>query len=170
MKKYTATQLHLLPNKDMGGDAVIDGNYRYMLRRWWSTDGKTLAWVLLNPSTANGEEDDATLRRIKFHTKREGYSRLIVVNLFAYRSPYPSVLKQVADPVGEANDVYIQAAFAQADAVVVAWGAWTGLQGRDHDVLSLWTKPVLCLGTTRQGYPRHPCRLANVTSLTLYQP
>jgi len=51
MKKYTATQLHLLPNKDMGGDAVIDGNYRYMLRRWWSTDGKTLAWVLLNPTT-----------------------------------------------------------------------------------------------------------------------
>jgi hypothetical protein len=161
-------QMSLLPTEGYGGDAIVDGNYRYQLRRWWSSSGKILVWVLLNPSTADGTKNDTTLRRIISFTQREGYSRLVVVNLFAYRSPYPRALKQVAEPVGPANDQYLQGAFEQADKVVAGWGAFDALQGRDLEVLRLCTKPVFCLGTTQQGYPRHPSRLASATPLVPY--
>src|SRR5690242_13236344 len=134
-------QQSLLPTEDYGGDAVIEGYYRYQLQRWWSREGKVLVWVLLNPSTVDGKDNDATLRRVISFTRREGYRRLIVVNLFAYRSPDPQSLKQLADPVGPANDRYLQDAFVQADKVVAGWGAFDALQGRDRTVLQLCAKP-----------------------------
>ena len=69
------TQMSLLPDEEIGGDALIKGCYRYQLRRWWGANRKMLVWILLNPSTADAENDDATLRRVIFYSKREGYNR-----------------------------------------------------------------------------------------------
>jgi len=149
-------QVSVVSSEECGGEAVIEGNYRYLLRRWWSTQDKPLTWVLLNPSTANANEDDATLRRIISFTKLEGYSGLTVVNLFAYRSTSPKILRQVDNRIGDQNDRYIQEAAHQAAKIVVAWGAYTALQGRDRDVVALLEQPLWCLGTTRLGHPRHP--------------
>ena len=168
MSMLGVEQMSLLPEA-CDGDAIIEGDYRYQLRRWWSHEIRVLVWVLLNPSTADGTSDDATLRRVISFTRREGYSCLILVNLFAYRSPSPLVLKQVADPVGPANDNYLREAFDQADKVIVGWGAFDALRGRDLAVLRLCSKPIYCLGTTSEGYPRHPSRLASATPLVLYK-
>lgn len=49
--------------------ALIDGEYRYLLDRdWWYPDHpkgglERLTFVMLNPSTADGEVDDPTIRR-----------------------------------------------------------------------------------------------------------
>jgi hypothetical protein len=72
------------------GDAVFsaDGRYRYRLTR--DLGGKTtVTFIMLNPSTADANLDDPTIRRCKGFAKDWGYGRLIIVNLFAFRATDP---------------------------------------------------------------------------------
>ena len=39
------------------------GRYRYTLERAWAPNPRYLMWVMLNPSTADATQDDATIRR-----------------------------------------------------------------------------------------------------------
>ena len=135
-----------------------DGRYRYLLWRSWGTGSKTMTFVMLNPSTADHEVDDPTIRRCIGFAKREECSELVVVNLFAYRATKPS---DMADALGAGIDIFgpdqdgwMRAALNQwAGPVVAAWGA--------HQIANLATPkmpdmPLLCLGTTKSGAPRHP--------------
>jgi hypothetical protein len=115
---------------------------------------------MLNPSTANEETNDATIRRCIGFSQRWGYGGLDVVNLFALRATRPSMLRQVADPGGPENDRYISEAASRAASIVVAWGERGGYLGRDLAVLELLSahsaQPQYCLGVVRNGCPRHP--------------
>ncbi len=139
--------------------AIFDptGTYRYTLWRGWS-DAPRLAFVLLNPSTADGLYNDPTIRRCMRLAQGWGFGSVEVVNLFAYRSPHPKMLTQVPDPVGPENDRYLLAAVKQAEQVIVAWGNWGCLFERDRAVLRLLAgrSPLFCLGNNRSGQPRHP--------------
>lgn len=137
--------------------------YRYRLWRCWQEHAARVVFVMLNPSTADGTHNDPTIRRCLGFAQSWGFGSLEVVNLFAYRTPDPAVLRQVRDPVGAENDFYLQAAIAQADQVLLAWGNSGSLQGRDRTVLQLLHSrgdrrhpPLHCLGLTRAGQPRHP--------------
>jgi hypothetical protein len=148
-------QMSLLPEV-YGGDAIIEDQYRYLLRRWWGPDEKVLLWILLNPSTADGLTSDATLRRCMDFTHREGYHRLAVVNLYAWRSPDPKELRQVRDPIGPLNDHYIAQAGHCADKIIIGWGN-NSFHGRDHEVLDLLGRShIWTFGLTNKGQPRHP--------------
>lgn len=139
--------------------------YRYTLTRCLCLpvprdSVRTLCWVMLNPSTADETVDDPTIRRVKRFTYDNGYTDLIVVNLFAARATNPNDLLDMAgagvDPIGANNSYWLAWAFAKSDAVVFAWGAW--LDKRPLKRLhphALVTDP-LCLGTTASGAPRHP--------------
>ena len=143
--------------------AVIsdDGLYRYRLDRRWSP-GFTVAWVMLNPSTADADTDDPTLRRITAFSRGWGFGALTVVNLYAYRATDPTGLWKAADPVGPDNDRHIVAAVSCVE-IVAAWGA-NARPGRIAAVLGLIAKAsgaghVRALGTTKTGQPRHPLYL-----------
>ena len=41
----------------------IDDDYRYRLSRLWNADKSIVAFVMLNPSTADATTDDPTIRR-----------------------------------------------------------------------------------------------------------
>ena len=140
------------------------GRYRYQLGRRWAAGGPVVAFVMLNPSTADAERDDPTIRRCAGFARRWGFAAMTVVNLFALRATDPARLRRARDPVGPANDGHIAAAAAGADAVVLAWGAHGDLRGRDRDVLALLAgvRPA-CLGVTRGGQPRHPLYLPRAT-------
>jgi hypothetical protein len=152
---------------DMCGGAIIAGAYRYLLWRTWDASAPRLLWVLLNPSTADGVADDPTLRRCISFTRGWRYGGLIVANLFALRTPQPRALRCAPDPVGAEDDGYLAAAASSAGAVIVGWGAAGGHQGRDRAVLALLADaallPLLCLGTLRDGQPRHPLYVAGST-------
>jgi hypothetical protein len=62
------------------------GTWRYYLARHWAPKGEALAFVMLNPSTADATVDDPTIRRCIGFARRDGYAGLVVVNLFALRS------------------------------------------------------------------------------------
>ncbi|MBE9061028.1 DUF1643 domain-containing protein [cf. Phormidesmis sp. LEGE 11477] len=145
--------------------AVFDqtGKYRYCLGRRWQPGGSSVAFVMLNPSQADASRDDPTLRACTQFAQRWQYAALEVVNLFGYRTPHPAQLKQALnqaeDPIGDQNDRYLLQTVEEADQVVLAWGNWGSLAGRDRTILTLltphWAK-LTYLQLNRSGQPRHP--------------
>jgi hypothetical protein len=156
------------PNVNMGARFDATGTYRYTLWRSWDTTRPRLAFVMLNPSTADAEVNDPTIRRCLGFAQAWGYGALEVVNLFALKTPQPSQLSLAADPVGAECDMSIVQAVEQADCTVIAWGNWGGLHGRDRAVLALFDQPVYCLGRNQSGQPRHPLYLRRTTELWPY--
>jgi hypothetical protein len=155
---------------DTGAEISSCGKYRYKLWREWPgfgpvSDGMKMhcAFVMLNPSTADGEEDDPTIRRCVGFSKAWGYDRLEVVNLFAYRATDPNTLLRLGhndDPVGPENLEAFKAVCntVNCGAIIVAWGAHGGHLGQDETALG-WIKKsdrVHALGLTKDGKPRHP--------------
>lgn len=136
------------------------GKFRYRLWRKWG-EGSPLLFIMLNPSTADAEVDDPTIRRCLKFAQAHAFGELEVVNLFAYRATDPQDLKRAGYPVGPDNDAYIEAA-ADAAAVCVAWGSHAaGLERPDmvlQQLRALGVKPQ-CLRITRGGYPQHPLML-----------
>lgn len=196
---------------DTGARLSKDGKYRYHLWRewrspttpnenwrWLSDDGKiegaavdgvgeplgapkSVLFVMLNPSTADGEVDDPTIRRCVAFANSWGYDRLDVVNLFAYRTSSPAELRALNftdDPVGPDNVNTVRALIEErgdffgsgVDKVVCAWGAHGGHMQQDEEMLG-WLMPAatLCLGVTGAGYPKHPLYLRADTQLHPYK-
>lgn len=141
--------------------------YRYTLVRSWNDAAPTVMFVGLNPSTADAKKDDATVRRCVGFAKCWGFGKLILTNLFAFRSTDPALLGEASDPIGPDNDSWITSSSRLADLTVVAWGVHGCLHERDADVLNQLREPY-CLGTTKSGAPRHPLYLPADAPLQLF--
>ena len=136
------------------------GRWRYALVRTWGA-GPRLLCVLLNPSTADAEADDATLTRCCRRAGALGFGALRMVNLFAWRATRPAELSLAADPVGPENDRALRSGAAWADAILCGWGVHGRLFERDRAVLRLLgRRPLWHLGLTVAGQPRHPLYVA----------
>lgn len=142
--------------------AVIStcGQYRYKLTRLgdlMSPLGPAV-FVMLNPSTADADLDDPTIRRCRSFAQTWGCNGLVVVNLYGLRSTNPAGLWSHPDPVGPENDQHLAGLPNNAGVVVCAWGA----NARDDRVAASVTvlrasgHRLLCLGITKNGAPRHP--------------
>jgi hypothetical protein len=83
---------------------------------------RTIAFIGLNPSTADETHDDPTVRRCLRFAERWGFERLVMLNIFALRSTDPKALRRAEDPIGPENDAYIADRAAHADLVVCCWG------------------------------------------------
>lgn len=143
----------------------MSDEYRYSLTRELDGDRRRACWVMLNPSTADQQTDDPTIRRVIGFTRRMGFGRLQVVNLFAQRATDPRDLRSPDEDVWLTNLVTVQEAISDASRVIAAWGATVPRQAaasvpmmvaaisRTAAVLgrSLW-----CLGKNVNGSPRHP--------------
>ena len=154
--------------------AVIsrDGKYRYKLTRCWSPGGGRAVWIMLNPSTADAVQDDATIRRCISFAKRWGCGGIEVYNLFALRSRHPTGIEIVDDPVGPDNDRWLSAAARTTGTVVAAWGGCsTPLQlRRANEVIEFLLRDrhfsLSTLGITKSGQPRHPLYARNDAPLS----
>jgi len=135
--------------------------FRYRLWREWGC-GSPLLFVMLNPSTADAVEDDATIRRCIRFAEAHNFGRMEVVNLFAYRATDPKDLRRAGYPVGPENDRHIAEAVMDSAAVCLAWGAHAAGLARPGEVMkllhSMKVRPQ-CLRVTRGGYPQHPLML-----------
>lgn len=147
------------------------GRYRYRLTRRWGAD-PAVTFVMLNPSTADAVQDDRTIARCTSFARSAGGGGLDVVNLMGWRSTSPAALRAVPDPIGPANDCWIQAVVEEnrPSPVVLAWGAGAAAD-RVQTVLRLLTgHQLLCLGVTAAGHPRHPLYVKGCTCLRPYVP
>ncbi len=149
--------------------------YRYLLRRAWDHDMPRLLFVMLNPSTADHEIDDPTIRSCIRLAKALGYGSFEVVNLYGFRSTDPDALGHDPriDIVGAQNDQIIDAALTRCDVVVCAWGAHKSANTRrTKDIVALINsrKPMAyCLGKTKSGAPKHPLYIKTGTPIVAYE-
>lgn len=135
--------------------------YRYSLWRSWASKKKTkdCCFIMLNPSTADGQQDDPTVRRCINFAQRWRCTGLIIVNLFALRSTDPTKLRVARDPVGPENDVVLLTTARSASIVICAWGNYGSWNARDQRVITLLRNNEItayALSITKQGQPQHP--------------
>jgi hypothetical protein len=159
------------------------GRYRWWLRRSWSlwnADGThrigkgVVSFIMLNPSTADALQDDPTIRRCIGFAKSWGFNTLSVRNLFPWRATDPKELFRAETVTGgHRGDVELTTALT-ADLVVAAWGANVPFK-RDAEAIEMFVTsapmvPIYCLGTTKNGSPRHPLYVKADQQPVLFQP
>ncbi len=149
--------------------AVISdcGRYRYRLERPDVFGDTSTAVIMVNPSTADAENDDATIRKLKGFRDRYGWGHLLVGNLFAYRATDVRELATVSDPVGPENDHHLDAIFREAQRVVFAWGPvskqpkfWRHRWDRVRQIAMFHGHIPVSIGApAKDGHPKHPLML-----------
>ncbi|MBS9476185.1 DUF1643 domain-containing protein [Ancylobacter radicis] len=187
-----------------GADISPCGRYRYRLWREWRlhplpaqwdmwaeddgtpvVDGagqqigepKACIFIMLNPSTADGNDDDPTIRRCVGFARAWGYDRLEVINLFAHRATDPQALLALThndDPVGPRNREAFDAVLFgghPVGTIICAWGAHGAHLGQDETALGwLGARARHALGLTKDGHPRHPLYVAGDAAPSLFRP
>lgn len=143
--------------------AVISqcGQYRYLLTRPsedLAPERGAALFLMLNPSTADAELDDPTIRRCRGFSKAWGCAGLTVANLYALRSTDPKQLWNYADPVGPENDDWLRRLAGECGDVICAWGANARPErvAAVAQILEDAGARLWCLGVTKAGAPRHP--------------
>jgi hypothetical protein len=153
-------------------------NYRYSLCRTWDASLPKVTILLSNPSIADLFITDPTINRCLNYAITDGYGKLEIVNLFAYRATDPNALwnqrlNKSIDLVGIKNDHYILEAVKDSKQVIVAWGKFKIFTegvgnryiGRDKDVFKLiknnFNKDKIYRFNDDRGfnYPQHPLYL-----------
>lgn len=132
--------------------------YRYTLYREWGEGNRIVAFVGLNPSTADEIKNDPTVTRCINYAKKWGYSGMYMMNIFAYRATDPRVMKAHSEPIGSENDHYLSLVAREADIVVAAWGTHGKHLNRGQAVKNL-IPGLHCLRITKDGHPSHPLYL-----------
>lgn len=148
-----------VPGDASGAEISECGLYRYHLYRAWDWSLPVVAFVMLNPSTADASEPDPTMTRCKNFAKDWGFGGFVIVNLFALRSTDPDALKAAADPVGPRNDASIRETLASVQMVVLGWGAHSMIEKRVEAVMAIVRdsgKVPHYLKLTKDGHPGHP--------------
>ena len=133
--------------------------YRYDLLRVWDGDAPKLTYIMLNPSKATELKNDPTIEQCQRRAVRLGYGAIRIGNLFAWRETSPEALRKARRPVGPETDRLLLEGARWADAVLCAWGVHGAHRGRADEVKALLATsdtPLVHLGLTREGHPRHP--------------
>ncbi len=145
------------------------GTYRYSLNRRWDIGRPRVGWIMLNPSTADAEVDDPTIRRCMGFARSWGYGGIVVRNLYALRATDPRELRKHSDPIGPDN---LLDECASDPLTIAAWGAHGAWRDRGNSVRSLLNRigiPLYHLGLTKDGHPRHPLYLKADLQPTLWE-
>lgn len=150
------------------------GRYRYLLERDLGVGTGEVAWIMINPSTADARVDDATIRKVCGFSQRWGYRHVAVVNLYAYRATDVRELRGVRDPRGPHNARWITHIMGRASRVVAAWGRSSKFpeSGADWFVRQQAKGlgiPLWCLGKCADGHPRHPLMIGYDCALEEYE-
>src|SRR5262249_14850850 len=156
-------------NNQMSAILSDCGTYRYELRRRVPC---ALRWVrpalfiLFNPSTADAEKDDATVRKGIGFCKRWNCTEMIFWNLYAFRSRDPKALKNAKDPVGPDNYLHLHRLLFEEHIreVVLAWGTLVGPHMKTHvsnvvEILKLAGREPTAIKVNANGTPAHPLML-----------
>lgn len=141
--------------------------YRYVLRRDWGDAGAPFVlFCMTNPSTAEANVDDPTIRKDIYFTRMMGFTSCVMVNVMDFRATDPKVLLNV-NPRSDTNLPFIVDMAGQASRVIVAWGALKPPLRRyaDDVVRALAGYQLYCMGRTKDNSPRHPLYLRNDAKL-----
>lgn len=146
----------------------FDGLQRFKLAIRWDETKPTLYVIGMNPSIANESRNDPTVERCERRARALGYGRLIMLNAIPWISTDPRGMEGVSPDFGM-NRKYITEALSNSriykSKILCAWGnnrivADSGMPEWIKDMAAQCGVPLYCLGTNKNGSPKHP----------LYQP
>lgn len=149
------------------GGAVFsaDRTKRLSLTRIWDEEKPNLIMVLMNPSTADEDENDATVERCQRRAHQLEYGGLQVFNILDHIETDSRKLDQIPREqlcTGENLQQLLRAvenaAGGEGD-IVCGWGK----PGQKYGPVAWFTTraaragvPLWCLGTNADGSPKHP--------------
>jgi len=127
----------------------------------------TANFIMLNPSVADENRDDPTIRKCIGFASRWGYSRIAVTNLIPLVCTDPCGLPPWRGFDME-NWAIVERHMRDADLVVAAWGSQPRSISRCiampeyvlqiKELAGLNKQTIYCIGETRNGSPLHPSR------------
>ncbi len=153
-----------------GAEFSPDRKWRYVLWRRWTSAKPMVAFIGLNPSTADEIMNDPTVTRCINYAKDWDYGGMYMLNLFAFRATDPKEMKAANDPIGVANDRTIIEYSNDSFITVCCWGNHGSFMERGHEVSELLNNKtnLFCFGMTRQGEPMHPLYLKRDRQIVEY--
>jgi hypothetical protein len=160
------------------GDAEFSecGRYRHWLSRYWGAHQYSYAlWIGMNPSTAEANVDDPTIRREINFTRSWGLAGYMKCNVMNYRSTSPKrLLEAGVEPSSPQNIPTILRLAEHADRIIVCYGVLPlCLQAYAEDVVALLDgagHEPWCLGLSRDGrFPKHPLYLKGDSQLVPFR-
>ena len=132
----------------------------FSLSRIWDSKKPKALYIMLNPSYADDESDDPTIRRLIFFSKKFKFGGFYVTNLFTQITPYPKELN-MDNNSKKKNLIIISELIKKSDLIVYAWG---NLVSEPMQLRRLIESP-LCFGINKNGTPKHPLYLRSDTKL-----
>jgi hypothetical protein len=154
-----------LPQHIKSGAEMSDcERYRYVLWRAWGQENKTILWIGMNPSTADALHNDPTCTRELNFSIAWGFEKYLKANVLDWRATFPKDIptdpKMAASATGREK---LLAMAIKADMVIAAWGKLPAkLNEESHKVAKLLAEnnvSLFCLGTNKDGSPKHPLYL-----------
>jgi hypothetical protein len=122
----------------------------------------------MNPSTADEQENDPTIRKDIGFSARQGFGGLLKLNVGAYRSTDPRKMRKAANPIGYENtSEHLRDYFQKfcARQFVAAWGKnGNYFQGQCQAIFEEFPE-AMCFGQNSDGTPRHTLMLPYSTPL-----
>lgn len=133
--------------------------YRYDLTRIWNEGEHLVAFIGLNPSTADASIDDRTILKCIAYAKSWGFGGLVMLNAYSFRATDPRELKKAGYPIGPRNDSYILKWIndPKVTKIIACWSNHIQA-GRAADLRNIGELHCLQLNTT--GQPAHPLYLS----------
>ena len=157
---------------DVGNECIFseDRRHRYTLRHVWDERLPPAMVIGLNPSTADEQKLDPTLRRVRGLLKADGFGSFVMTNLFAFRATDPKSMMCTDDRIGPANDSILRSVASEVllaqGRIIAAWGIHGSWKDRDKEVVRLLSPAELWVWElTDAGQPRHPLYLPGGTKL-----
>lgn len=150
------------------GSAVFRGDqdqHRIRLERWWDTPTAPFAlWIGMNPSGADDQVDDLTVRKECNWTRILGLGRYVKANVGSYRWTESVTLSLKREPLVHADNLpEIRALAAAAELIVLSVGkppdVLLSAARSTFRALKQDGRKVRCLGVTQDGWPKHTSRL-----------
>lgn len=132
-----------------------DGKFRYVLMRDWSITPLPIALCIgLNPSTANGHEDDPTIRILIKTLNNLGFGGLRMLNLYSFITPKPEKLWETPDAIGD-TDKWLRKISEETNEIIFCWGAFRQGVWRAKRIKEIFPS-AKCFGKNKDGSPLHP--------------
>lgn len=157
------------------------GKYRFALTREWDNSKPSVMFLMLNPSTADADIDDPTIRRCMAFAKAWGYGSIYVGNLFPFRATDPQELlkEYYIRPHDHRNNQWLSAMASSCSEIICAWGNWPILerlyskkQIEIYEPLHLkgFFEKLRYLELSKDNTPKHPLYLRGSLTPKEFEP
>ena len=146
--------------------------YRYILGE---RGERPIICVGVNPSTAEPDKLDRTMKRVKSISEFNGYDGYYMLNVCAQRATSPEDIEQINISCLHNENMKAFEKLFSCHSGLDVWAAWGGsITKRSffisylHVIQEIGTKHGVnwfCAGLTKNGHPRHPLFLKKTTIL-----